>query len=101
MSGIMELVVHFSGPLWEYQGEAPWVFVTLPVDAADRIRERFPAPGGFGTIKVEVELGESRWQTSLFPDKASGSFLLPIKRAIRDREGLAIGEAVEVSVGLK
>ena len=98
MAESLELVVRFSGSLWEYQGEAPWVFVTLSPDAAEQIRHRVPHPGGFGTIKVEVEIGESRWRTSLFPDKASGSFLVPIKREIRNREGLSVGEVVQVTV---
>ena len=98
MADTVELVVRFSGSLWEYQGEAPWVFVTLPPDAAEQIRHRVPRSGGFGTIKVEVEVGESRWRTSLFPDKASESFLVPVKREIRTREGLGVGDVVRVAV---
>ena len=52
---------------------------------------------GFGSIPVEVSIGGSVWQTLLFPDKAAGSFLLPIKRAIRDREGIKPGDVAEVT----
>ena len=45
---------------------------------------------GFGSVKVTVPLGESRWRTSLFPNK-DGSWFLPIKKPVRlcrrDRRG--------------
>ena len=36
----MEGVYEFSGVLWEYPGEAPWVFITLAVEDADEIHAR-------------------------------------------------------------
>ncbi len=95
---LMELVVRFSGTLWEYQGEAPWYFITLPVEDSDDILERVPARRGFGSVRVSVTIGESRWQTSLFPDKAAGSFVLPVKREIREREGLSPGDTSDVEL---
>ncbi len=82
----------FEGALWEYQGEAPWVFVTLPQHLADEIDDAVEEPGGFGSVKVEVAAGNSVWSTSLFPDKASGSFVLPVKKEIRRTEGLSPGD---------
>ena len=85
----------FDAELWEYQGENPWVFVTLPIDVADEIDEGVQVKGGFGSVKVEVTLGSSTWRTSLFPDKESGSFVLPVKRQVRAAEGAEIGDVVE------
>lgn len=90
--------LQFTAQLWEYQGEAPWVFVTLPEEDADVIEERVPDRRGFGSVKVTVVIGDSEWNTSLFPDKESGSFVLPVKRAIREAEGLSIGESAEITV---
>lgn len=94
----MGLVIHFNGTLWEYQGEAPWVFITLPAEDADEILDKVPEPGGFGSVKVAVTIGESRWQTSVFPDKASGSFVLPVKKSIREQEGLSPGDTADVEL---
>ena len=94
----MDLVIRFSGALWEYQGEAPWVFVTLPVEDSDEILDKVPEPGGFGSVRVDVTIGESTWQTSVFPDKESGCYVLPIKAAVRRAEGLAAGDAAEVAL---
>ena len=90
--------LQFTARLWEYQGEAPWVFVTLPVEDGDVIKERVPDRGGFGSVKVAVVIGESEWSTSLFPDKGSGSFVMPVRKAIRDAEGLSIGDLAEITI---
>ena len=54
---------------------------------------------GFGSVKVAVTLGESRWQTSLFPNK-DGSWFLPIKAPVRRAEEIAEGDDVEVELEL-
>jgi hypothetical protein len=95
---VSELVIQFTEALWEYQGEAPWVFITLPVEDAEEIEARVPERAGFGSVKVDVVIGGSRWQTSLFPDKRSGSFVLPVKRAIREQEDLAPGDTASVTL---
>lgn len=93
----------FSTELWEYHGEGAWHFVTLPPDCADEIRaiaERAPRRG-FGSVRVEVAIGASTWKTSIFPDKATGSYLLPVKKDVRAREGIEAGDVVQVAVALR
>jgi Domain of unknown function (DUF1905) len=89
----------FSGELWQYDGEAPWCFVTLPVEVSDDLRaEHSPAATAFGSVKVSVTVGTTRWTTSLFPDRSLGSYLLPVKKSVRAAEGLEIGSIVEVQL---
>lgn len=90
------MVLRFEGVLWEYEGEAPWVFVTMPVEDATMIRETVPPKSGFGSIRVEVTLGETTWKTSIFPDRDSGSYVLPVKRMVREAEGVEPGDSVKV-----
>ena len=92
----MEAIYQFSGMLWEYPGEAPWVFITLAVEDADEIHARVPRSGGFGSVKVKAHIGETEWSTSIFADKASGSYLLPVKRSVRDQEKLVVGDVASV-----
>lgn len=82
--------------LWLYPGEAGWYFVTLPAEVADDIDEMVGERAGFGSIPVEVTVGESTWKTSIFPDKQSASFVLPIKKAIRQQENLEADSPVTV-----
>ena len=87
--------IRFDAELWEYQTtQVTWVFVTLPIEAADELRfmTRSLPKVGFGTIKVRVTLGSDQWLTSVFPDKSSGSYLLPIKAQIRNNQGLVVGD---------
>ena len=54
-------------------------------------------PGG-SYQRVEVTVGATTWATSLFPDSARGTYLLPMKQAVRTAEGLADGSQVRVTV---
>jgi hypothetical protein len=49
---------------------------------------------GFGSVKVTAQIGGSRWQTSLFPQK-SGGWFLPVKKPVRLAENLDFGDDVE------
>ena len=54
---------------------------------------------GFGSVRVEAEIGDSRWSTSVFPQKGGGWFL-PVKKAIGRAEGLEAGGEVTVTLAL-
>ena len=87
--------IRFDAELWESRPtQVTWVFVTLPIEAADELRfmTRSLPTVGFGTIKVRVTLGRDQWLTSVFPDKSSGSYLLPIKAKVRNNQGLVVGD---------
>ncbi len=93
-----EPVFEFVSELWLYPGDAGWHFITLPDDVADDIDELVGERGGFGSIPVEATIGVSTWKTSLFPDARLGSFVLPVKKAIRQSEGLEADAPVSVRV---
>ena len=88
-----------SAELWRYDGEAAWYFVSLPTEIADAIRDEYePLRRGFGSIKVSVGIGSSRWATSIFPDRRRGTYLLPVKKSVRLAEGLDAGDPVPVEL---
>lgn len=86
----------FTAELFEWEGKAAWHFVALPEDVTDEIDETVGDKGGFGSVKVEVTIGASTWQTSIFPDTKRGTFLLPVKKSVRTAEDLADGSPAEV-----
>jgi len=98
----MDLSYSFAAPLWEYGGEASWVFVTVPAEASDEIAELVPARPGFGSVRVDVTIGATRWATSLFPSKELAAYVLPVKRSVRSAESLTVGNiaGVTIRVGL-
>ncbi|HET7899620.1 MAG TPA: DUF1905 domain-containing protein [Candidatus Nanopelagicales bacterium] len=94
----MPLESEFAAELWRWPAKDAWYFVTLPLDLADDIRSR-AEPAGFGSVKVHAEIGSTRWSTSVFPDTSSGSYVLPVKAAVRRAE--ALDEGSEAMVRLR
>lgn len=90
-------LVEFTAELFTWKGDGSWHFVRLPVEAAEDLRDLITGPPrGFGSIRVSVRLGSSVWATSVFPDKANGSFVLPVKKSVRAAEGIEDGDVVRV-----
>ena len=91
----------FREPLWLWKDSATWHFITVPEEPSAAIKSFAPdAKRGFGSVRVRVKIGQTCWQTSVFPSKASGGYVLPIKKAVRRAEGLSVGDAVEVTLEL-
>jgi hypothetical protein len=91
----------FDAEVWLWDGPAAWHFVSLPEDLSDLVRDTWHRPGpGFGSLRVEVVIGAQTWRTSIFPDSDRGTYVLPVKKEIRRRLGLAEGSAVTVGLTL-
>lgn len=89
----------FDAELWEHDGDAAWHFVSLPEQIADAIADHHEGhTRAFGSVKVSVTVGVTRWSTSLFPDSKRGTYLLPMKRAVRAAEGLQAGDTAHVTL---
>ncbi len=76
-----------------------WYFAAVPDEISADIREVPRMPRGFGAVRVRARIGDSRWETSIFPDSDRGTYILPLKRSVRDAEG--IGSDGIVRVGLE
>jgi hypothetical protein len=81
-------------------------YVRITGDAADAIRlaaltgQWLDRKGRFGTAKVTATIGGTSWANSVFPDKESGGWFMPVKKAVRLAEGLEEGEMVKLTVEL-
>ena len=56
---------------------------------------------GFGSVPVSVTIGETNWDTSIFPDSKSGTFILPVKAKVRKDEDIEAGETVEFEIEVR
>lgn len=93
----------FSAELWQWDARKSdaWFFVTLPHDLADDLEARHGhRAAGFGSLRVEVTVGATTWQTSIFPDSKAQSYVLPVKKAVRVKESLAPGHPVDVTLAV-
>lgn len=91
----------FDAELWLWDGTAAWHFVTLPEDVSDEVEDEAGERRGFGSVPVRVTIGSSTWTTSVFPDSKRGAFLLPVKKSIRSREGVEVGDVVTVELAVR
>jgi hypothetical protein len=89
----------FKAKLWVWPGEkAHWRGVTVPKAIAEKIKKLVKVKRGFGSVRVQVTVGRSRWETSVFPDSQAGTYLLFIKAPVRRAEGIDDGDLVSVSI---
>jgi hypothetical protein len=90
----------FTGELYYWRGPAPYHFIRVPDGASAGLRDLSTAVSyGWGMIPVSVRIGESSWETSLFPK--DGSYVLPVKDAIRSAEALVLGDTVMVELRIR
>lgn len=85
-----------TAKVWLYPGDkANWHFITIPKKESKEITEKFKAlKKGWGSLPVEATVGKTTWTTSIFPDRKSGTYLLPLKALIRRKEGLEAGDTI-------
>ena len=81
--------LEFCGALLYWRGPSPYHFVRVPDDESAALRS---AAGhvtyGWGMIPVLMRLGETRWETSLWPK--DGGYYVPIKDFVREAEGIGL-----------
>mgnify|MGYP001609705371 CR=1 FL=1 len=88
--------------VWKYPGMAGWHFIAVPGSQSAAIKKRFGTRArGWGSLPVEVAMGSTRWHTSIFPDKKSGGYLLPLKAEVRKRERIGAGDVVSYTVRIR
>ncbi|MEX0153177.1 DUF1905 domain-containing protein [Microbacterium sp. LMI1-1-1.1] len=91
--------LRFSGEIWFWRGPAPFHFVTVPEREAARIAEVAPVVTyGWGMIPAAVTIGRTRVTTSLWPK--DGGYVVPIKKALQDAEGVAVDDVVELELDI-
>ena len=87
----------FTGPVFEWRGPAPYHFVEVPAaDSVDLKELSVEVTYGWGMIPVLMRLGETRWETSLWPK--DGGYYVPIKDFVREAEGIGLGDVVELGL---
>lgn len=89
----------FSGKVWFWRGPAPWYFVTIPEGFSQDIRAIASLVSyGWGVIPVEVRIGGTTWETSLFPKDER--YIVPIRANVRKAERIAEDDDVTVTLRL-
>lgn len=90
----------FRSEMWIYPGmTGNWHFISLPRNDGMEIKKNFSAKvRGWGSLKVGVRIGKTKWETSIFPDKRSETYILPVKALVRKHEGIFAGDKIVVTL---
>ncbi|MCC2031866.1 DUF1905 domain-containing protein [Microbacterium allomyrinae] len=91
------MMIEFDGDVfrWAARADSSWFFTSVPPELSDDIRE-IPRPyRGFGSVRVRARIGGSEWTTSIFPS-SDGTYVLPLKKSVREAESLVDGGPVTV-----
>ena len=94
------MIIEFSGKIIYWRGPAPFFFVAVPAKESQDIKAVSSlVTYGWGVIPVHVRIGNTEFQTSLFPK--DGRYLVPIKVSVRKAENLEEGDKVSVRLEIR
>jgi len=82
-----ELII--TARLQKWGGPSSWYYVATTKEQGEKLRaaQKDKKRRGFGSVRVRARVGETSFDTSLFPTK-DGPYLLFIKAGVRKKEGL-------------
>ncbi|WP_229955888.1 DUF1905 domain-containing protein [Parasphingorhabdus litoris] len=96
-----------TNELWTWTSEnrrGSYHFLSVPDDVGEEIQAHatvtrlelgLPTKRGWGAVKVEAKIGETVWQTSIFPGIDENAYVLPVKASVRKTEGIVVGNNSE------
>lgn len=93
-------VIVWTGGGYDKDNSGAWRFARVPEDISAKIKNMQKAVPrrGWGAVYVDTKIGRSKWRTSIFPDRRSATYLLPLKKQIRYEENLYDGIEITVSI---
>lgn len=77
-----------------------WRFARVPENISAKIKEmqKGKLRRGWGAVYAKAKVKKSEWLTSIFPDRHSATYVLPLKKQIRYQENLYDGSEFTFSI---
>jgi hypothetical protein len=100
---MIDLSFTFTSECWLWHGgKAAWHFITLPQNKSEEIKffdeNMHEKRRGWGAVRVLATIGNTSWETSIFPHSKISAYILPVKASVRKAEKIAAGNEVEVNL---
>jgi hypothetical protein len=93
------LELEFESEVIYWRGPSPFYFLRVPEKDAISIAEISKQVSyGWGVIPSDAKIGSVEFYTALFPK--DGSYLLPLKKVVREAEGIELGDRVKATIQL-
>ena len=95
-------VTVWTGGGYDKDQSGAWRFAHIPENISLKIKsfQKEHPRRGWGAVYVKAKIGKTKWQTSIFPDRHSGTYLLPLKKKVRYEENLYDGIDIKGSLEL-
>jgi len=94
--------IKLKSKVWQYPGMAGWHFLGIAKIESKKLREKYAKNHkGWGSLPVNVTVGKTTWQTSIFYDTKSTTYLLPLKAKVRKVEEIFAGDEVTFMIQIK
>jgi len=85
--------------LWRHKSAGGWYFVTIPQEISKEIRDNLQwQEEGWGRMKASAIIKEHQWDTAIWFDTRTNSYVLPIKAQIRKKLSLEEGDIIDIRV---
>ena len=82
-----------------YPGMVAWFFAYIDRPTSEKIyKKHHVKKAGFGSIRVKATIGKTSWRSSIFPDKQSGCYVLPLKKEVRRVEDIDAGDSITLTL---
>lgn len=80
-----------TGKVKIFEGKAAWHYIEVPKEISVLLCGTFK-----GMIPIIAKIDEIEWKTSLLP-KGDGKHFIALKKVIRDKEKIELGQTLSVS----
>ncbi len=92
--------VTFSGEIFYWRGPSPFHFVATPDAVTEQIATVAPKVSyGWGMIPGTLRLGDTEWDTALWPK--DGRYLVPLRDKVRTAEAVDDGDVVSLELHIE
>lgn len=88
----------FAAEVIEWRGPAPFYYARMPGDDAEDLKDAARGLEYWGQVAVTVSIGATTFETAVFPK--DGTYLVPLRLAVRRAERIDLGDVVDVAVRL-
>jgi hypothetical protein len=95
-----KVIVWRAGNYEPGDDKGAWRFARVPEDISVKIKEmqKGRPRRGWGAIYAKAKIRKSEWVTSIFPDRHSETYILPLKKQIRCAENLYDGVETKILI---
>ncbi len=94
------VIVWNAGNQERKDDSSSWRFARVPENISAKIKDmqKGRLRRGWGAVYAKAKIKKTEWTTSIFPDRRSATYILPLKKEIRYEENLYDGIETNITI---